>query len=93
MPVAVAVERVIGGKEDVSTVGNSQCVENLKGSPVSITITTNCHLCASINPDVNIIVEALPVRVEVVVSDARSKTILFVIMFLLLLLLIKRRHV
>jgi len=61
IPVAVAVERVIRGKEDVGTIGNTQCVENL---------------CASINPDVNIIVETFPVWVEVVVSDASRKTIL-----------------
>ena len=65
--------------------------------PRSTFVLIVVYLCASINPDVNIIVKTFPVWVEVVVSDASRKTILFIILLLFLLLLLllfmmKRRN-
>ena len=61
VPVAVAVEAVVGGEEDVRAVGHPEGVEYLR---------------ARVRPDVVIRVDSLPVRVQVVICDSCSKPIL-----------------
>ena len=59
--MAVAVEAVVRREKDVGPVSHPQGVE---------------YLCAGVCPDVVIRVDALPVRVQVIICDSCRKPIL-----------------